>query len=376
LSGRAERTPSSDERLAGIIEPLDRDFQNYSDSVLILNGLREFFSAIDAPARFIGTNLPLRRLDALESQPPRPDLVLQSIDQKIGYCLELKWSISKDSMKLEKEVSDTIRYSQPRKGWKTSDGRVETVEAFLIAPRDDCTNILKVAESDGSIKGILERSLTLLSWDFSRTKTPSERLYVSRVCGPPSSLDSCFASPGLQLPTSVMTDTLAKVLFYGADPPIAYSMEKVYILANASKGFETLSDVEIRSRTTRYFKEGILVSARELHSQQATFFSSWERTDQDVPQLRLSWIQNSLTGLSRIGMAIPVVAMRAFSGSGAVFLKASRPGWENNSSQLFFIPSRSRGMGLRQHIIHTYARYLLHVEERKYQTQKKRKRSK
>ena len=363
MSGRARRAKSSDERFAEIVRQLDDQYQNYSESVLILSGLRDFFASQASPAKFVGTDLPLRRLDALEQQqPPRPDLVTQSYDDKTGFCFELKWSISEDPQKLKKEVVDTSRYSQPRSGWKTEDGTISKVEAFLIAPREDCARIIAASRSRNEISDILERNLTLLSWDFSRTSGP-ERLYVLKVGGMTSSLDSHFSGAGLDLGASTMTDSPAKILFYGAKPPLVYTMEKVYYLANAVKVFDTLTDVEIRLRASRYCREGILTSAKELYTEQARYFPPWERADQEVPQVRQTWIQEALVGLARINLAIPVVSLRPLTGSGAVFLKATRRGWENNRSQLFFVPSRGRGFALRNQIVQSYARFQLHQEE-------------
>jgi hypothetical protein len=360
LSKRAKKALTPDERLAELVSDLQRQYQNYSDSVLIISGLHDYFSATDAPAKFVGTNLPLVRLDKPESPPPRPDLVLQSWDDRTGVCIELKWSVSSELPLLRKEVVDTLRYLQPRKGWETADGRMEKVEAFFVVPRDDCSRILQAG--DPEINRILSEQLGLLSWDFSRTKGP-ERLCVQKNAGPQSFLDDTFSPPGLELPASTMTDALAKILFYGAQPPLVYSMEKIYILANATKGFDMISDVEIRIRTGHYFKEGILVSAKELYAEAASFFPSWERIDQDIPQLRLRWVQEALVGLAQIDMAIPVVGIRPFGGSGNYFLRVSTPGWEMNSAQLFFIPSRGRGMGLRSHVVQSYARYLVRREE-------------
>jgi hypothetical protein len=293
-----------------------------------------------------------------EKNPPRPDLVLQSLDDTVGFCLELKWSLPDNEQLLRKEIADTAKYSQPRRGWKTSTGTISKVEAFIVAPRDVCARITNMAQTDDLTRQILQERLTLLSWDFSRTTGP-ERLYVLKVGGTHSSLDQLFVSPGLELAQSAMTDTFAKVMFYGAKPPPPYLMEKVYLLVNAIKAFEALNDVEIRARKTHYCKEGVISSAKELYTEQASFFQSWERADQEIPQLRQKWIQEALVGLSRIKLAIPVVPLRLLNRTGAIFLRAKKPWWEKNLSQLFFIPSRSRGFGLRHHIISSYANYLL-----------------
>lgn len=364
MAKRAKRAITPDERLAELVSGLQREYQNYSDSVQIISGLHDYFSTPDAPAKFVGTNYPLVRLDAPETPPPRPDLVLQSWDDKTGVCIELKWSVSSELSYLRKELVDTVRYSHPRKGWKTDDERMEKVEVFLIVPRDDCVRIIQAAKSDSEIGRIVNEQTCILSWEFSRTKGP-ERLYVQKNAGPQSFLDAQFLPPGLELPPATMTDTLAKILFYGTKPPLIYSMEKVYILANASKGFDTVSNVEIRVRTGHYYEEGILVSAKELYTEAASFFPSWERIDQEIPQLRRAWIQEALAGLAAIGWAIPVVGIRPFGGSGSVnlFLKSSTPGWKTNPAQLFFMPSRGRGMGLRDHIVLSYAREVARLEQ-------------
>jgi len=364
LRARARRSLGKEEKLATLIRSLDRDYQNYSDSVLILNGLADYFKREGAPERFVGLNVPLKRLDLPERNPPRPDLLLQSWDDVTGFCLELKWSLKGDDLALRKEILSATRYSQPRSGWKTQNGTVARVETFLIAPRDDCTRIIDMSRTDDEVGQILQRTLALLSWDFSRTTGP-ERLYVLKVGGAQSSMDQIFAPPGLELGQSTLTDTLAKVLFYGAEPPLPYSMEKIYLFANAIKAFETLKDVEIMARIRHYHKEGILVTARELYAEQASFFLPWERADQQIPQVRQTWIQKALVGLTRIKLAIPVIPIQPLNGARPVFLKATRPGWETDPSQYFFIPSRSRGFELRYHIVSSYARYKLHVEERR-----------
>jgi len=363
LRARARRSLGKEEKLAALISSLDRDYQNYSDSVLILNGLADYFGREGAPERFVGINIPLKRLDLPEKTPPRPDLLLQSWDDVTGFCLELKWSLKGDDLVLKKEILSTTRYSQPRSGWKTQDGRVSKVETFLIAPRDDCNRLKEIGHTDNEVGQVLQRSLALLSWDFSRTTGP-ERLYVLKVGGAQSSMEQIFAPPGLELGQSTLTDTLAKVLFYAAEPPLPYSMEKIYLFANAIKAFETLKDVEIMARIRHYYKEGILVTARELYTEQASFFLPWERADQQIPQVRQNWIQKALVGLARIKLAIPVIPIQPLNGARPVFLRVTRPGWETDPSQHFFIPSRSRGFELRYHIVSSYARYKLHMEER------------
>lgn len=360
---RAKKARGKDEKLAELISEYNRDYQNYSDSVLILRGLADYFSSTAGPpARFIGTHLPLPLLDNPERQPPRPDLVLQSLDDEVGLCFELKWSLPNNLPLLKSEIVGTVRYCKPRSGWKTSTGTVSKVETFVIAPRDSFERVRKMAEDDEEVDQVLKKNLTLLSWDFSKT-TGLERLYVLKVGGTQSSLDHVFASPGLELPKSTMTDTFAKVMFYGAKPPLPYLMEKVYLLANAIRAFDTLKDVEISAIRIRYFKEGIVATAKELYAEQASFFQPWERADQDIPQLRQKWIQEALVGLAQIKLAIPVISLRPLDRSSVAFFRPTTPGWKYNPSQLFFFPSRSRGLGLRYHIIRSYARYKLALEE-------------
>lgn len=350
-----------DERLAQLIGKLEYDYQNYSDSVLILSGLADYFQGPASPARFIGTNLPLRRLDQAESQPPRPDLVLQAKGDSLGICVELKWSLPQREENLKRELISCERYAQPRSGWKTQDGTIPRVEVLLVVPRSDCSRVRELLKKDTSVNALFSNKASLLSWDFSHT-TGKERLYALKILGAASELDSMFAAPGFEIDRNALTQTFAKFHFYGQKPPIQYIMDKVYYLANASKWpHDVLVDVEIRARTTHIYSEGILVTARELHAEQASFFPPWERADQEIPQIRLGWIQDALVGLVRIGMAIPVITIRYIDRAGAVFMRRSRD-WEHEYSQQFFIPTRRRGLDLRYHIIRSHARFLVDQE--------------
>jgi hypothetical protein len=168
-----------------------------------------------------------------------------------------------------------------------------------------------------------------------------------------------FNAPGFEINKQTLTQAFAKIHFYGAKPPLHYTIDKVYYLANASKWpHDVLTDVEIRARTSRTYPEGILVSARELHAEQSTFFPPWERADQEIPQIRLAWIQEALVGLAHIGMAIPVIAIRHIEREGTQFMRRSRD-WQHDPSQRFFIPMRMRGLDFRYHIVKTYARFLM-----------------
>jgi hypothetical protein len=207
---------------------------------------------------------------------------------------------------------------------------------------------------------LFKKNVALLSWDFSRT-TDKERLFVLKVAGGSTSLDAHFSPPGLDLGKETLTETIAKTQFYGQKPPLHYTMERVYLLATALKTLDVLEDVDVKARTTRYLPQAILVTPRELHAEQSSYFPPWERADQELPQIRFSWILEALAGLVRINMAIPVVALRAIDKSGTVFMRSSH-GWQGNRSHQFLIPIRSRGTDLMYHIIRCHARYLVDKE--------------
>jgi hypothetical protein len=357
LHSRAAKARSREDKLAKKYVLLDTEYRNYSQSVLILNGLANFFRAPASPARFIGVNVPLKRLDAVESQPPRPDLVVQKWDDSIGICFELKWSLPYGQDNLRRELLSCARYSQPRSGWKTQDGMIQHVEVFLVAPRDHCRRATDLIKTDREVGTLFSTNAALLSWDFSRT-TDKERLYVLKVIGSSTALDGYFLAPGLDLGKETLTQTIAKIQFYGAKPPLHYTMEKVYLLATGLKTLDVLLDVQVKSRTTRYLPQAIIVTARELHAEQSSYFPPWEREDQELPQIRLGWIQEALVGLVRINMAIPVVAVSQIDTSGMVFWRSSH-GWESDRSHQFLIPIRSRGTDLIFHIIRSRARYMI-----------------
>lgn len=349
-----------EERFTKVYARLASEYRNYSDSVLILMGLANFFQGPTAPARFIGANLPLKRLDAPESQPPRPDLVIQGQGDSVGGCFELKWSLPQSTDALKRELLSCARYRQPRSGWKTQEATIPNVEVFVVVPRDRCKKAIELINADKEVGALFSENFALLSWDFSRT-TGKERLFVQKVAGSPTTLDSQFSSAGLDLGKETLTQTLAKIQFYGAKPPLHYTMEKVYLLATGLKTLDVLVDVEVKARATNYLRQAILVSARELHAEQSSYFPTWEREDQELPQIRLSWIQDALVGLVRINMAIPVVALRPIDRSGTVFMRSSQ-GWQSDRSHQFLIPIRSRGTDLIYQIIKSHARYLVDRE--------------
>jgi hypothetical protein len=358
---RVAAARNRDERIAHLIGKLEDDYRNYSDSVLILSGLADYFQSLKSPARFIGTNLPLKRLDQPESQPPRPDLAVQAKLDTLGICFELKWSLPQREENLKRELVSCERYSQPRSGWRTQDGTIPSVEVLLVVPRNDCSRVRELINKDTSVNSLFSGKASLLSWDFSHT-TGRERMYVLKILGAASAIDSMFVAPGFEIDRNALTQTFAKFHFYGARPPLHYIMDKVYYLANATKWpHDVLVDVEIRARTTHRYSEGILVTARELHAEQAGFFPPWERADQEIPQIRLGWIQDALVGLVHIGMAIPVITIRYIDKAGAVFMRRSKD-WEHDYSQQFFVPTRRRGLDLRYHIIRSYARFLVDQE--------------
>jgi hypothetical protein len=360
LPAGTAKARTREERFAKVYARLETEYRNYSDSVLILNGLASFFQSSAAPARFVGVNLPLKRLDVSESQPPRPDLLVQGQGDTVGSCFELKWSLPYVTETLKRELLSCGRYSQPRSGWKTQDGTIPNVEVFLVAPRDRCKRAIELIDADKEVGALFSKNVALLSWDFSRT-TDKERLFVLKVAGSSTTLNGQFSPPGLDLGRETLTETLAKIQFYGAKPPLHYIMERVYLLATGLKTLEVLLDVEVKARTTRYMPQAIVVTARELHAEQSSYFPPWERADQELPQIRLGWIQEALVGLVRINMAIPVVAVSTIDKSGTVFWRSSQ-GWMGDRSHQFLIPIRSRGADLKFQIIKNRARYLVDKE--------------
>jgi len=212
------------------------ELDRYYQTVLLNLGLKFYLEDHDLNCRFVGSEIDLKSIDDVGKQL-RPDMILQSINPKIGFAIEIKTSLSTLS-DIGDEVIKMKRYDKELSGWATKNGEIENHKIVFCVYHDDIGRTKQVIGSLVNSKQFnTTKQFFLWDWSYEVAYKLGKRELITIIQESTNDINEPELSKfNRQLKSSININpdddkisTLSGIVkFTRKEPPVEYTMVELW----------------------------------------------------------------------------------------------------------------------------------------------------